>query len=87
MKSLYKGPYEVVSKADQSFTILKNGLLVKENIKNIKMFHPLWTDEEAQQENEPPNKQYNLRTTGNKINYEELSDEDDEYEDYYDHRS
>ena len=51
------------------------------------MFHPRWTDEEAQQENVPPNKQYNLRTTGHKINYEELSDEDDEYEDSSDHPS
>ena len=87
MKSLFKGPYEVVSKTDQSFTILKNGLITKENIKNLKKFVPKWTDKEAQQEKEPPNRQYNLRTTGRRVNYEELSEGDDEYEDTSDHPS
>ena len=71
LKALYMGPYEVVCKADQSFTILKNHVTVKENIKKMKEVLPKL---EVQQGGESPNKMYDRRTTRHKASYEELSD-------------
>ena len=78
LKALYKGPYEVLSRTDQSFTILKNGVAVTENVKNIKKYCPRWTRESKEQQGDElpknPEPAYHLRNRQH-VSYEELSEE------------